>query len=242
MGRQEQWDKIEQTYLEMKEQELEQVDMSELWSRIDEKLEKNQEGEKPEKKKKQRGIKRKTAIFGTLAAAALLVAVSVTVMRTSDLFEKHNETNTNSWEQMSDADTNSLGMEETDKDTMKKEAQSESDTSVEESLSQSDTSAEKENDVSLLYVKKEDGFYEFSVNLEKYRLQLVEISVNKKEDIVAIAYSDFSSSVKEKLQAEVKDISSYNYYVDSEGALYMEREDRYYQIQVEEKGDGSDGK
>jgi len=61
MGRQEQWDEIEQTYLEMKEQELEQVDMSELWSRIDEKLEQNQE--EPEKKKKQRGIKRKTAIF-----------------------------------------------------------------------------------------------------------------------------------------------------------------------------------
>jgi len=189
-------------------------------------------------------------------------------MRTSGLFEENNETNTNSWEQMSDADTNSLGAEETDKDTTKKESISESDTSMikEEADESNDGQLAKEDAenvkskhrseadsieaseetaedaVSLLYVKKEDGFYEFSVNLEKYRLQLVEISVNKKEDIVAITYSDFSSSVKEKLQAEVEDTSSYNYYVDSEGALYMEREDRYYQIQVEEKGDGWDGK
>lgn len=236
MGRQEQWDKIEQTYLEMKEQELDQVDMSELWSRIDEKLEQNQEGEEPEKKKRYTGIRRKTAILGTLTAAALLVVVSVTVMRTSGFFEENSETNTNSWEQMSDADTNSLGEEDTNKDTtnefsMKKDAASESETSVEEDAVSP-----------LLYVEKEDGFYEFSVNLEKYRLQLVAISVNKEENMVAIAYSDFSNSAQERLQNEVEDISAYDFYVDSEGVLYMEKENRYYQVHLEEKGDGLDGK
>lgn len=94
----------------------------------------------------------------------------------------------------------------------------------------------------LLCVEKEDGFYEFFVNLEKYRLQLVEISVNKKENILELAYSDFSSSVQEKLQAEIEDMFTYAFYVDSEGVLYMEKADRYYQIHLEEKGDGGDGK
>lgn len=274
MGRQEQWDKIEQAYLEMKEQELDQVDMSELWSRIDEKLEQNQEREVLEKKKGYRGIGRKTAVFGMLAAAVLVVAVSVTVMQTSGLFEENGKTNTNSWEQMSDADTDSFDDADTNEDTakefaMKKQSTSESNTSVvnKDAYDESDEGQLAKEEVekgkskkgrevesseisednlknadSLLSIEKEDGFYEFSVNVEKYHLQLVEISVNKKEDVLVLAYSDFSSSVQEKLQDEIEDISAYDFYVDSEGVLYMEKENRYYQIYLEEKGDGFDGK
>ena len=92
------------------------------------------------------------------------------------------------------------------------------------------------------FLKKENQFYEFSVNLEKYYLQLVEISVNKKENVFAIAQSDFSSSAWKILQEKLEDISAYTFYVDSEGALCVGEKDRYYQIHLEEKGDGFDGK
>lgn len=62
----------------------------------------------------------------------------------------------------------------------------------------------------------------------------------KKENAFAIAQSDFSSSawLKEKLE----NVSAYTFYVDLEGALCIEEKDRCYQIYLEEKGDGFDGK
>lgn len=308
-GKHTDWDKIEETYLAMKEQEFEQVDMPDLWSRIEEKLDQNQdrqEGKRKESdtdnreresrkdfgrnrhcenmqqyKEKENGQKngkghttagKKVAVFGTLAAAVLCVLVSYSVMRSGISGNKNSVQMSDTWENTDDESSQSSSEELADGEKMDgteagKQQQMEADTSVAEDSVTNDTinyeedmSEDKGNQTeivmdksegakketkeatNLLCVEKEDGFYEFSVNLEKYRLQLVEISVKNEENIVKIAFSDFSSSVQEKLQVEMADISAYGFYVDSEGVLYMKKADCYYQIHLEEKGDGSDGK
>lgn len=308
-GKHADWDKIEETYLAMKEQEFEQVDMPDLWSRIEEKLDQNQDREEGQRKEsdtdnreresrkdfgrnrhcenmqqyeeKENGQKngkghtaagKKVAVFGTLAAAVLCVLVSYSVMRSGVSKNMNSEHMPDTWENTDDESSQSsseelAGGEKMDGTETGKQQQLESDISAaEDSVTndninyEEDMSEDKEDQTeigmdksegakketkeatNLLYVEKEDGFYEFSVNLEKYRLQLVEINVKNEENIVKVAYSDFSSSVQKKLQAEIADISAYSFYVDSEGVLYMEREAHYYQIHLEKKGDGSDGK
>lgn len=308
-GRHTDWDKIEETYLAMKEQEFEQVDMPDLWSRIEEKLDQNQDRQEGKSKgsdadnreresrkefgrnrhcenmqqykEKENGQKngkghtaagKKVAVFGTLAAAVLCVLVSYSVMRLGISGNKNRVQMSDTWENTDDESSQSsseelAGGEKMDGTEAGKKQQMESDTSAAEDSVTNDTinyeedmSEDKEDqteigmnkrevakketkeDTNLVCVEKEDGFYEFSVNLEKYRLQLVAISVKNEENMVAIAYSDFSNSAQERLQNEVEDISAYDFYVDSEGVLYMEKENRYYQVHLEEKGDGLDGK
>lgn len=308
-GKHTDWDKIEETYLAMKEQEFEQVDMPDLWSRIEEKLDQNQDRQEGKSKgsdadnreresrkefgrnrhcenmqqykEKENGQKngkghtaagKKVAVFGTLAAAVLCVLVSYSVMRLGISGNKNRVQMSDTWENTDDESSQSsseelAGGEKMDGTEAGKKQQMESDTSAAEDSVTNDTinyeedmSEDKEDqteigmnkrevakketkeDTNLVCVEKEDGFYEFSVNLEKYRLQLVAISVKNEENMVAIAYSDFSNSAQERLQNEVEDISAYDFYVDSEGVLYMEKENRYYQVHLEEKGDGLDGK
>ena len=287
---QEHWNKIEEEYLATKEREL---DMPELWSRIEEKLDQNQEkaayidnGEGKggvrnihlEKEKKDeiketghKNIKshitkqRKVAVFGTLAVAAMLAFASYSLMRSGvnkNMNGKQTSGTENTSDSASDLNSSESSLHEELKgnvSTDKQNSQTDFEDSYENSVESHDgaylekdtedrvcSSGElgkgMENTEKLLYIKKENQFYEFSVNLEKYYLQLVEISVNKKENVFAIAQSDFSSSAWKILQEKLEDISAYTFYVDSEGALYIEKKDRYYQIHLEEKGDGFDGK
>ena len=46
----EDWDEIEENYFAIKEQEFEQVNMPELWSRIEEKLDQSQEQKETDNK------------------------------------------------------------------------------------------------------------------------------------------------------------------------------------------------
>lgn len=262
----EDWDEIEENYFAIKEQEFEQVNMPELWSRIEEKLDQSQEQKETDNKNVKKNKKtrvtlgRKVAVMGTVAAAALLVFASYSVMQ-SGVGESSEqmlgvEKSSNSSASLSEG---ALQEEETDGELSKWKEKTETsakEESVEDSIANYESGAEMEikgnsgdmaetatrGNVILLYVEKVNGLYEFSVNLEKYCLQFIEISVNKKEDVLEVAYSEFSASAQEKLQDEIEDISDTAFYVDSEGALYIEKEDRYYEIYLEEKGDGFDGK
>lgn len=254
------WDKIEQDYLEMKEQDFEQLDMPDLWSRIGERLDQSQSEEKKEKDKKPKRMGRKTAIYGTLAAAALLVIISWSVMRAGNSLkndsaalmdfcdsgdsESSQSSQSNGAEQGENKGNASEKLETADEyndqnaeESGSKNSAGQYDVDSEEEMgrgkeSLSDSSAVAKEESQLLYVEKEKGFYEFSVNLEKYDLQLMEISVKKEEGVFSIAYSEFSSSAREVLQEKISDISSYEFYINSEGVLYMKKDDQYYQIQI----------
>lgn len=257
------WDKMEQEYLEMKEQDFEQVNMPELWSRIEEKLDQSQSTEKKVKMRKSRPMKRKVAAYGTLAAAAFLAIASWSVMRAgnslqnestpstdfsgsvdnegSPSFQENGSQESANKESIAEKEESAEINDQNTEDSASKGSAKQYDEvsqneveSVDESISDSSASAESEEkkEANLLSVEKENGRYEFSVNLENYDLQLVEISENKKEDVVSIVYYDFSVSAREVLQEKISDISSYAFYIDPEGVLYMERDDRYYQIHL----------
>lgn len=257
------WDKMEQEYLEMKEQDFEQVNMPELWSRIEEKLDQSQSTEKKVKMRKSRPMKRKVAAYGTLAAAAFLAIASWSVMRAgnslqnestpstdfsgsvdnegSPSFQENGSQESANKESIAEKEESAEINDQNTEDSASKGSAKQYDAvsqneveSVDESISDSSASAESEEkkEANLLSVEKENGRYEFSVNLENYDLQLVEISENKKEDVVSIVYYDFSVSAREVLQEKISDISSYAFYIDPEGVLYMERDDRYYQMHL----------
>lgn len=259
------WEKIEQEYLEMKEQDFEQMDTPELWSRIEEKLDQSQSEEKTEKEKKLRSVRKKVTVCGTLAAAACLVIASWSVMRAGNSLQNESTSSMDFGDSLDSEDSHSFQEngsqqsineesvpEEVDQadqysdesavDSVSKGSTGQSDVafeedmeSVEDTMSDSNTVVEEKEEPHLLYVTKENECYEFSVPLENYDLQLVEISENKKQDVFSIAYSEFSDSAREVLQEKISDISSYGFYVDSEGVLYMERDDLYYQIHFDNR-------
>lgn len=260
------WDEIEQNYLEMREQDLEQVDMPELWSRIEERLDQSQSEEESEKEKKTKRTGRKAAVLGTLAAAAVLVIVSWSVMNAGNSL-KNDSTASMDFCDLADSESSQSSQQNMLEQSKNKESASEQEETTEiniqdtedseskssagrydaisqnemecgkESMSDRSTSAgeDKEGEPILLCIEKENGFYEFSVNLEKYDLQLMEISVKKEEDVFLIAYSEFSTSAREVLQEKISDISSYKFYINSEGVLYMKKDDQYYHIQIDER-------
>lgn len=259
------WDKIEQEYLEMKEQDFEQVDMPELWSRIEERLDQSQSEEKTGKEKKSRNVRKKVTVFGTLAAAACLVIASWSVMRAGNPLQNESTSSMDSSDSVDNEDSYSFqengSQQSTNKESVPEEVDQadqysdessvgsvskgstgQSDVAFEEgmesgedTMSDSNTVVAEKEEAHLLSVTKKNGFYEFSVPLENYDLQLVEISENKKQDVISIAYSEFSDSAREVLQEKISDISSYEFYVDSEGVLYMERDEQYYQIHFDNR-------
>lgn len=215
------WNKVEQNYLQMKEQELEQVNLPELWSRIEEKLDQSRSEErtekeikmKKEKKRKRKG--RQVAVFGTLGAAAVLAIVSWAGM------DQGNSLRSESTALVDFCDSSESGA---DQSSQMNEAQ--------ESTNKEIASEKEKATATLLSVEKENGYYELSMDVEISDLQLMETSVDNKAELSLVAYSEFSDSAREVLQEKISDISSYAFYINLEGILYIEREGHYYQMVV----------
>lgn len=213
------WNKVEQNYLQMKEQELEQVDLPELWSRIEEKLDQSRSEER-------------TALVdfcdpsesGADQSSQMNEAQESTNKEIASEMEK--ATGRNNSETEDSASQDSVGQYDAISQNEKEQVDEETFDS-----STSKESAEKA-EATLLTVEKENGYYELSMDVEISDLQLMETSVDNKAELSLIAYSEFSDTAREVLQEKISDISSYAFYINLEGILYIEREGHYYQMVV----------